>query len=783
MGAKGREGAMAKGDEATARTRASLVYLLAGIGWAAAHALGLLGPLAGATFGLIGISAVVATVVGVRRYRPAVRWQWAAIATALVLFLVGGAARIGLETLGDLSSGRSLVPDVITLPGYLILAAGLTGLARARDRDVAGQIDALLDAALAALAALTLGWVFFINPVLFGERAPMPVRLLLAAYPPMSVFLVAIAARLAFGRNVRRAPAHAYLLVAMSFMLVGDIAYMLADARLAELPLGLIDLPYALAYVGYGACVLHPSMQQLCRPLAAEGVAPTRPRLAAVALAFAIPAIVTVSRQSWHLGDRVALGGIILVLTALAIWRVLRALHAHAAAEARLVHQATHDALTHLPNRLLVQEHVTKALRRAAAADRRLALLFLDIDHFKLVNDTMGHSVGDDLLMAVAERLKDNVRSHDFVARVGGDEFVVVLDDVNEVGEAMYAAEAIRCCFHAPFLVRDSEIYSSASIGVTLTSGHDLSVTAETLIREADTAMYQAKAGGRDEVAVFDASMRDRVAERLALENELRHAVELGQLELHFQPVVRMPGGVVEGLEALLRWTHPELGQVPPAKFIPVAEDSGLIMEIGIWVLREACREVARWRRELPTAGSLHVAVNLSARQLRDPGLVDAVQDALLEHDLPPAALCLELTESLLMENPTAAAELLGSLHSLGVRLSIDDFGTGYSSLAHLKRFPVDHVKIDRAFVEGLQDEDSSDESLVVAIIAMARALGMATIAEGVETTEQHQRLVALGCDFAQGYLFSRPVPAAEVPEKALGLSLDAPLVGVSRGS
>jgi EAL domain-containing protein (putative c-di-GMP-specific phosphodiesterase class I) len=284
------------------------------------------------------------------------------------------------------------------------------------------------------------------------------------------------------------------------------------------------------------------------------------------------------------------------------------------------------------------------------------------------------------------------------------------------------------------------------------------------MIRDADTAMYVAKARGRDNVAIFDGSMRERVAERLRLEGELRHAFEAGHLHLHYQPVVKYPAGPIDSVEVLVRWDHADLGPIGPATFIPIAEDTGMIIEIGHWVLREACATVAHWRDTLPEARHLQVAVNLSARQLLDPQLLDVVRQALSENGLPADALCLELTESLLIDDPALAAELLEALGREGVRLAIDDFGTGYSSLAYLKRFPVHVVKIDRSFVDGLKDEDSSDESLVAAIIAMAGALKMTTIAEGVETAAQERRLVALGCDAGQGYLYCRPIPPAAVP-------------------
>jgi diguanylate cyclase len=331
--------------------------------------------------------------------------------------------------------------------------------------------------------------------------------------------------------------------------------------------------------------------------------------------------------------------------------------------------------------------------------------------------------------------------------------------------------ERLCASFRAPFSIRGADVYASASIGVSVADGSRGGLDAEGMIREADTAMYQAKEAGRDGIAAFDSSMRDRASRRLQLEHHLRSALANHELQVLLQPIVRLDRGGVDGFEALLRWRHRTLGDVAPAEFIPIAEDSGLINEIGAWTIDEACRSLRRCRQLVPGAPDLTVAVNLSARQLRDPGLVPTVERALERHGLPPSALCLELTESLLMEDPLAAAETLWSLRRRGVLLSIDDFGTGYSSLSYLKRFPVDNVKIDRSFVDGLDAPGGSEGSLVAAIIALARALDMSTVAEGVETDGQVRRLRQLGCERVQGYRFSRPVPADEAPGVVLRLA------------
>jgi diguanylate cyclase (GGDEF)-like protein len=761
---------------------ARVAYIVAGIGvvWTLLLALDLLGPLTEATFVFLGLSAAVATVLGIWRNRPAVRWPWILIATAVIVFLIGGAAREVLGTLGVLSNKRSLVPDLITIPGYLILGAGILGIVRARrlGRDV--EIDALLDATVAALAAMTVAWIYLVTPALFHEHAPLDVRFVLSCYPPLSIFLVAITASFAFSA-ARRAAAQYFLLFGMICILIGDTIYMLVDTRLVSMPRHLIDMPYALAYVACIATLLHPSMRELTEPVPSDARAPRRGRLAVVAVALCVPALVTIFQVNADIEDRIALGVIVVALTMAAAIRVLRALRAHARSEARLAHQVAHDALTGLPNRSYAIEEADRALRLARRDRKLVALLFLDVDRFKLVNDSHGHSVGDDLLLGVAQRLREMTRPGDLVARIGGDEFVVLMTGVQSQEAAVEIAERMRVSFTAPFDVRGMEIGPSVSIGVSVTDGTD-GAGAEALIRDADIAMYQAKDAGRDSVAVFDSSMRDQVTRRLTLERDLRHALDRDQLHLQYQPVVALDSGRVEGFEALLRWAHPVWGHIAPLSFIPVAEETGLILPIGSWVLQEASRQLATWRTQLDAGRDLWVAVNLSARQLRDPAIVARVRGAIDEHGIPPGALHLELTESVIMDNRPEAAGVLGQLRAMGVRIAIDDFGTGYSSLAYLQRFPVDRVKIDQSFVAGLREPDSSDETLVAAIIAMARALRVSTVAEGVESELQAQKLTELGCDSAQGYLYAKPVMPDGVPDVLGRLGVVPRLRAVRRG-
>ncbi len=739
-------------------------FLVLGLGLISLAMSGLLGSFEPTAVFVAGIATLVALVVSIRLNRPALTWPWWAIAASMALFLVGGALRVDLHTLGNITRTRSLVPDLLSLPGYALGAAGLLGFARARHHGRQRHLGVILDAVIAALAILAVAWVYVIDPVLFHYHTPLTIRLVLTCYPAMSIFLVVVTVRIAFSPEQDRVPAYWFLLAAMTCMFVGDTLYMFADTDLINVPGRLLDLPYALAFIATGTLALHPSMRAFTEPAGNRPQASSPGRVVLVAIALLVPAFITLQHPSGSLQDRVALFTIIILLTLTAVVRIIQALHIAERSEANLAYQAMHDSLTGLPNRRMMQQHLTNVLERASVDDTHVALLFLDLDRFKLVNDTLGHTHGDELLVAVAQRLNEHVRPSDLVTRIGGDEFMIVLGQVVSVSQALDLANRLRHSLRAPFIVNEMEFYVSASIGLAFASGDDPGANAEVLVRDADTAMYQAKDAGRDAVAVFDETMRTKVSERVELEHDLRRAVELRQLHLVYQPIVRIPHGPIEGVEALVRWAHPTLGIIPPVKFIPLAEESGLIMGIGEWVLEEALRQLAAWRHQTTGFEDLYVAVNLSGAQLHDEHLVERVGQALAHHGIEGNALCLELTESVVMDKPLEAAAVLTALRSLDVRLAIDDFGTEYSSLAYLKRFPVTSLKIDRSFVDTLEDEDSSDATLIAAVVAMAHALGITTIAEGVETTSQAHRLMDLGCDALQGFLYSRPVRPEGLP-------------------
>jgi diguanylate cyclase (GGDEF)-like protein/PAS domain S-box-containing protein len=432
--------------------------------------------------------------------------------------------------------------------------------------------------------------------------------------------------------------------------------------------------------------------------------------------------------------------------------------------EERMRHDALHDALTGLPNRTLLLDRLRHALNRSARAGTRVAVLFLDLDNLKVINDSLGHHAGDELLQAIGPRLHRELRASDTVARFGGDEFAIVCEDVADDEHAIRIAERLVRAFEDPFTVGGEARFGSVSVGVVVTDpASDRS--AEGLLSDADAAMYRAKERGRGRLEVFDAGLRDRITARLQVEADLRRALEgEGRLWVAYQPYYRLPGRRVAGVEALVRWDHPERGNVPPSDFIPVAEESGLVIPLGARVLRAACEQVVRWQRETGHHG-LRLTVNVSARQMGAPDFVDTVQEILADTGLHPDSLGLEITEGLLLEETPATALTIELLQALGVRLLLDDFGTGYSSLRYLQRYPLDGLKVDRAFVMGLGDAGDGDGAIVEAIVGMARALGMGVIPEGVETEGQLERLSAIGCDHAQGFLLSRPLPAEHLEE------------------
>jgi diguanylate cyclase (GGDEF)-like protein/PAS domain S-box-containing protein len=428
--------------------------------------------------------------------------------------------------------------------------------------------------------------------------------------------------------------------------------------------------------------------------------------------------------------------------------------------EGQLVHQAFHDALTGLPNRALFMDRLERAMTRAERQSTAVAVIFLDLDNFKIINDSLGHEAGDRLLMSVAERLPHCVRTVDTVARLGGDEFTVLLEDLTDTAEVAIVADRIITQLLAPLVLHDREVFTAVSLGIAISHGEY--GAPDDLLRDADTAMYQAKTGGKGRMVTFDRSMNTHALERLELETGLRRALENNEFRLHYQPIISLEKGGVSGVEALVRWEHPRQGLIPPSKFIPLAEETGLIIGLGRWVLEEACRQAVRWQEESPETASWVISVNLSARQIQQENLVAEVSRVLRETGLDPERLKLEITESVMMSDSEATLGKLHALKALGVKLAVDDFGTGYSSMAYLSTLPIDTLKIDRSFVNKIGAHPES-EAIVRTIVSLAKVLNLQVTSEGIETTEQQTYLQDLACDWGQGYLFAHPLTEGEV--------------------
>jgi diguanylate cyclase (GGDEF)-like protein len=706
------------------------------------------------TYGGIMLAGVACSAVGMRRYELELRWPWWSLVAAGSLWTIAGLLTDATDSYGDLSADRSLLPDLFAIPAYALVGAALVGILRARR--ALSERGALLDGIMVAAGAALVVNQVLVGPTLSIEDTWWAARIMVALYPTLSICLLALAGRLAFGSG-ERSVAFGLFLAGTACLVVGDIVYALGEIGTLVLPEEVLEIPYLAIPAFVGAAALHPSIRLIDQP-SGHAVRPLGPaRLSAVIGALLAPiAVIAVHDQS---DGRIVPVLLCAVLVVAAVWRIVGAMRTQAASEADLLHRATHDELTGLPSRAAVVERTEALLDDSAIGT--VALMFLDIDQFKLINDSMGHAVGDHLLVLVAERLVGSVRRADMVGRISGDEFVIVAGDLDEDG-AHGLADRVRTALRDPFELPEGEVFVSVSIGVTI-ADRTHRRHASTLIQEADTAMYRSKDAGRNAVTIFDTSMRERLARRVEIERRLRRALDEDAVMAWYQPIVTMPDGHPMGLEALARW-EVDGRMVSPAEFIPVAEESGLIVPLGAHVLDEACRHVAWWRRTVPGAADMYVSVNLSPRQVWASDIVDTVADSLRRHSLPGDALWLEITENVMMEDSVTTTAVMAGLRALGVRLAVDDFGTGFSSLSYLKRFPVSRVKIDRSFVSGL-GEHESDSSLVSAIVAMATALDLEPVAEGVETVEQADHLVELGCVHAQGFLFGAAVPPEQVPD------------------
>jgi diguanylate cyclase (GGDEF)-like protein len=737
-------------------------------------------------------------------FRPALKAPWLWLAVSQAVWLVGNLLWAYLE-FGQDQQPYSSLADIFYLVGYGCILAGMLSFP-VENQPWRERRLVLLDVSIVMLAASLVVEVIWLEPLLHQSLSDPLTVFLSLAYPVCDLAIIWAMAYALFRRVVEQPRLPLFILAAAWITLVITDVWYGSQTMLGSYASGaVLDIGWVL---NHGLLVLAGVTQNLAQPMPAQKPAVRARRYEALlrvtrimmpyfglALTFFL-LILHYSRTPIEATPLMATGfGVLLVLVAtrqvLTRWENLRLSEALSVelgerrraqdellalnlelerrieertrelrqSENKLIHEALHDNLTQLPNRILLIDRLGQALERTR---RQLgygfAVLFLDFDGFKIINDSLGHAEGDALLVNLARRLQAAVRSVDTVSRLGGDEFVILLDNVQNETEVIRTVERLQTELAQPFELNGQRVFVTASIGLVLSNQHSYQAPDE-ILRDADTAMYQAKSGGKARYMLFDASMRAQVVARLNVENELREAIEREEFLLHYQPILDLRTQRVAGFEALLRWLHPTRGYIPPMEFIPVAEETGLIVPIGSWVLKEATRQMAEWHRRSVSNQKLTISVNLSARQFKQTHLADEVGLALDASLLPAQALKLEITESAFMEEAEAAVYTLNRLRALGVQVQIDDFGTGYSSLSYLHRFPIDTLKVDRSFITRMGQAGEHSE-IVRTIVTLAHDLGMTVIAEGVETAEQLEYVKQMACELGQGYLISKPLAA-----------------------
>lgn len=729
-----------------------------------------------AVYQLVGLSSAAAIVIGVRINHPARRRPWFLMAAGQLLWSVADAVFSFDATI--LGNDRFPSPaDPIYLAGYPAVAVGLYFLIRGRRprRDVAG----LLDSAILTTALGLLSWVLLASPTIDNYEDSWLAATVAVAYPIGDIIIIGMVIRLITTPGGRTTSLRLLIAAIVALLAVDTLAT--ASGLLTFDSTGAINFLWLTSYVLWGASALHPSMHDLSQPTRVEDGPFTRKRLIALTIAVLVaPAILAVEVLTNQRLDvwAVVVGSVVMFVLVvvrmnLAINRMATANRQRSIAQDALAHQAAHDSLTGLPNRSSAIGAIRSALLRLNHGAGLVGLLFVDLDGFKSVNDTLGHRVGDELLQAVAKRMQANVRVDDVVARFGGDEFVVLLEGLDSEQDAVWVAERLIGALSSPFtLSRAYPTKVGASVGIAFTRGDVRDP--DVLLHEADLAVYRAKRAGRGRTEVFSPQLREHLASRTSFERDLRRAISNDELVLHYQPIVHTGTGEVHGYEALVRWQRPGLGLLSPAEFIPVAEESDLICELGNWVCHTATLQLAAWNVITGTT-DLVMAVNISARHLARPRIATDIREALMASGVRASQMIIEVTETAVIDD-AAGMFNLDELHELGIMIAIDDFGTGYSSIARLEHLPVDILKIDRHFLE---PGNPKSEVLLRLMVDTAHALGLSTIAEGVEIEDQRRLLDQIGCEFGQGYLLGRPVPHPSVEPR---INADRTLTRLGRG-
>jgi len=727
-----------------------LSWVLAGVGAALGSAIiyGLPDRLVDIAYLFAACQVVVCLAISARYNKPD-RVLWPAL---FILAVALVSAQIW-DPLVDPTDPIQVVPESLYLLVQMTLAIGLLFIIRRRIGN--DPISVLGDGLIAALGSWFLIWVLLLQPTLESSNASVAVTAIQGATLATSAIVLFSLATLLFG-DASRTSAVWLIAGAITFTLVGDFIFAAHESGRVQIDNKYSTASYVFCLFLCSAAFVHPTISTITLHGSTRAARPLLGRLITTTAALTIPVVVLALSEPVDNNDRTVRAVSIFVLTIAVTARVIHAVRANAITQRALVVSAQTDALTGLPNRSLMLTHVRNALVTAEFDGRHPSVLFIDVDRFKNINDSLGHQAGDDVLIAVSQRLGHALPDRCVVGRISGDEFVILDPGTRGTSDAMLIADTILESFNEPLSLRQGDVFVSTSIGVATYKQH-VSSTADDLLRHADTAMYRAKDAGRNCVAIFDESMLERVTQRLAIETSLYRALERRELRLVHQPIIDIDLGDVVGFEALMRWTREDGSIVSPAEFIPIAEETGTIVPIGAWALLEALTHLRGWINEGICSRDATMSVNVSPRQLHDPNFVPVVHEALMRSQIAPDQLWLEVTEGVMIAQPDQALDTLTRLCEYGVRVAIDDFGTGYSSLSLLQKFPIQRLKIDKSFIHGVAD-DLGARSLVRTIIAMGDSLGLDMVAEGVETAVQLQALVELRCSKAQGYLISHPV-------------------------
>jgi diguanylate cyclase (GGDEF)-like protein len=696
-----------------------------------------------------GYALAVGVALSVFWRRPARRWPWFLLAAMIALDVSGDLVYDLTELVHHAPGYTSMLSNILYFASYPAALAATIGLLvhRGRRKDMAIFIDATVYAVAAWLAI----WVVAVHPALANSGIAFWDWIPTVLYPPLDLIVLVAIWRIGRGDLRGSAP---WLLLAFGFtvMIVADVLFAVLLMPDAGFWSAALSIGYLVAYGAIAAAAVHPAMGHVeAAPEPILRPASQTARVVGLGVALAVPAVLLACWPDDVMQAPELTAVATFLLVAGSMTRAVAVINRHRHAEAALAWQAIHDPLTGLPNRAAFISQMEAVAHRARRHGESWTVLYCDLDEFKIINDSLGHTAGDELLVAVADRLRGVLRADDLVARFGGDEFVLLCEHPNDDDASISAAARIVRALDEPFVIAGTELHISASVGV-VAGAYDLAANADELLRDADLAMYSAKTKGRGRIEPFDTTMRDEIRDRLATENALRKALLDNDLRLAYQPIVSLTDGSTIAWEALLRWDRGQLGLMPPATFVPLAESLGLILDIGAWALRHAARHLRSLEETDPDA---RIAVNVSTRELRQPEMAQRAFEITRTERVGPDGIILEITESALLEPTDAVRTNLAALHDAGFRFAIDDFGTGYSSLAYLEQLQVETIKIDRLFISRLRHDH--DPTLVRAIINMAHSLGITVTAEGIERPEQLDILRALDCDYAQGFLLGHP--------------------------